>query len=111
MGFVKGIGIGLVGVAVKPVLGLTDGISSVAFGFTKEIIDPNSLLNRIRPARALERADHNDKYSLILVPFDLFAAEAQAFMHDISQYTSSGIIEFKNEDYVACCTLGYQFNS
>jgi hypothetical protein len=30
LGFVKGIGMGLVGVATRPVLGITDGISNVA---------------------------------------------------------------------------------
>ena len=39
MGFIRGVGIGLVGVAVKPVLGVTDGISSAAQAISYSVSD------------------------------------------------------------------------
>jgi hypothetical protein len=78
LGFVKGIGMGIVGAAIKPVMGVTDGISSVAQGFTQQLADV-AVINNVRPCRAFERstADPDD---LILVNVDLFAAEAQSFV-------------------------------
>jgi len=42
MGFMKGMGMGIAGVAVKPVLGLTDGLSSIATGLTQQINNDTS---------------------------------------------------------------------
>lgn len=77
-GFFKGIGLGLIGAAVKPVLGISDGISSVASGIQNQV-GAASIAVRVRPARALERsaADVSDS---VIVPLNLEAASAQEFL-------------------------------
>jgi len=108
IGFIKGVGIGVIGLAVKPVLGVTDGISTVVLGFTKEITDPDKILSHIRPPRAFQRVDAQDKNSLVLSPLDLFAAEAQLFMLNLK--VSNNRV-FENEEYISCCHLGYPMHS
>ncbi len=53
LGFMKGVGMGIAGVAVKPVLGLTDGLSSIASGLNQQINNDNgsTAAQQIRPMR------------------------------------------------------------
>jgi hypothetical protein len=78
MGFLRGVGFGVVGAAVKPVLGLADGISSLAHGISNELGD-SSATHQVRPARALARSVH-DPTVLVLTPLNLNSAEAQHFI-------------------------------
>ena len=82
-GFFRGVGMGLLGAAVKPVLGITDGITSVASGIHNSVtagsensVDSN--LN-LRPLRALDRCV-TDSSILVVVPYNLEAALAQDFV-------------------------------
>ena len=59
LGFAKGLGLGALGAVVKPVLGVTDGIASVAHGLANQISDVRAP-KAYRPPRALNRS-----------PFDL----------------------------------------
>jgi hypothetical protein len=77
-GFFRGIGLGLVGAAVKPMMGFTDGVASVATGISNAVGE-TSVYVHVRPARALERsaADADD---LVIMPLNLEAAFAQDFV-------------------------------
>jgi hypothetical protein len=77
-GFFKGIGLGLMGAAVKPVMGLSDGLTSVAHGISNQV-DPNKIYVYVRPPRALEPSAM-DETSLVIVPLNLEAAFAQEFV-------------------------------
>eukprot|EP01034_Spumella_vulgaris_P021564 gene21564-27602_t len=77
-GFFKGIGLGLMGAAVKPVMGLSDGLTSVAHGISNQV-DPNKIYVYVRPPRALEPSVI-DETSLVIVPLNLEAAFAQEFV-------------------------------
>lgn len=77
-GFFRGIGLGLMGAAVKPVLGLTDGITLVASGIQNQVSE-NVTVSRVRPARALERSAV-DSSELVIVALNLDAAHAQEFV-------------------------------
>ena len=98
LGFLKGVGLGLAGAAVKPVVGITDGIAAVSHGVTNRIEDV-AKLEHIRPKRAFERApsDHND---LLLVPLDYASAYAQALVH--SRASKGGY----NDSFVTYVSLG-----
>jgi hypothetical protein len=74
-GFLQGIGMGLVGAAVKPLLGFADGVTSVANGINNKVNSGHKTLKR-RPARALERSSINMN-DLIVVPLNLASAVAQ----------------------------------
>ena len=78
-GFLRGVGMGIVGVAVKPVLGLTDGITSVASSIQNRVDIPLMTHTIHRPARALE-VSSKDSTSLALVPLNLDAAQAKEFI-------------------------------
>jgi hypothetical protein len=87
-GFFKGLGLGVLGAAVKPVVGITDGLSSLAFGISSQV-DPDFRYNHIRPRRALEpcffyssfsSSCSSDMTSLVIVPLSLDAAYAQEFV-------------------------------
>lgn len=79
-GFIKGVGQGLVGVAVKPVMGVTEGISNVAMGINHHFSE--SLCGQhIRPPRAMIRRDVEDS-DLVLGRLDIFDARAQAFLNN-----------------------------
>ena len=54
-GFFRGVGLGLIGAAVKPVMGLTDGLTSLASGISKSVGEA-SVYVQVRPARAMERS-------------------------------------------------------
>jgi hypothetical protein len=77
-GFFRGVGLGLIGAAVKPVMGITDGLTSVASGISNQVGDA-SVHVLVRPARALERSA-TDASDLVLVPLNLEAAFAQEFV-------------------------------
>ena len=79
LGFVVGVGKGVVGVAVKPVLGVADGITSVAQGISNQVSNAVAI-TRMRPMRALERLE-DDFRQLVVVPLDIRCAEAQDFVN------------------------------
>ena len=82
LGFIKGVGQGIVGVAVKPIMGITDGIGSVATGLSNQVENTTSTtptLGHIRPARAFA-LNLPFESELILVKINLLAAEAQRFV-------------------------------
>lgn len=74
-GFFKGVGLGIVGAAVKPLMGVTDGIASIAQGVTNQISD-STIISQARPSRTFERSDI-DSADLILTTLDISAAQAQ----------------------------------
>jgi hypothetical protein len=78
IGFLRGVGFGVVGAAVKPVLGIADGISSIAHGISNELGD-SSATHQVRPPRAFSRSTH-DPSVLILTTLNLSSAEAQYFI-------------------------------
>lgn len=79
-GFIKGLGQGIVGVAVKPVIGVSEGISNVVQGINQQISDTRKI-GVYRPARAFYRRDNYDD-TLVLVPIDFFAGQAQKFVKE-----------------------------
>ena len=101
LGVVKGMGMGMLGVVAKPVMGVSDGISSIATGFSQQIQDPKSVVSRIRPARALEKADPSDDAPLVLNNLDIFAAEAQEYV--MRRTVTHGYAD----EYLSSCTLGF----
>lgn len=78
LGFLRGIGLGIIGAAVKPVLGVTDGITSVAQGISNQVGDVPVRI-QARPPRAFDRSDA-DVEDLRLIPIDIPAAYAQEFV-------------------------------
>jgi hypothetical protein len=74
-GLLKGIGLGLIGAAVKPLIGVTDGLTTVASGILNQV-SVSPVYRHIRPPRALEPATM-DMARLAIVPLDLTAATAQ----------------------------------
>lgn len=103
LGVMRGLGMGLVGAVVKPVLGVSDGVTTVAAGFTKQLLaDSTYLLKHSRPPRALERANPVSGRVLVLLPMDLFAAKAQLYLKECTN---------EQDEYLASCTLGYQVSA
>ncbi|RYH32246.1 hypothetical protein EON65_00935 [archaeon] len=80
LGFIKGVGQGLVGVAVKPVMGVTEGISNVAMGINHHFSESLSG-QHFRPPRAMIRRDVEDA-DLVLGRLNMFDARAQAFLNN-----------------------------
>ena len=78
LGFMVGVGKGVVGVAVKPVLGVADGLTSVAQGISNQVSNVVAI-GRMRPMRALERYTE-DFAQLVVTPLDILRAEAQDFI-------------------------------
>ena len=85
-GFMIGVGLGVVGVAVSPMLGLTDGLNSVAQTIFIQSAE-GSLRLPLRPPRALicltQSTGTPGPYpmmggGLMLTSLDLHAAQAQA---------------------------------
>lgn len=101
LGFFKGVGMGIVGAAVKPVLGVTDGITSVTQGISQQVADSAVSMTRVRHARTFERGE-NDSSILILTPLDLFSCEAQNCI--LARAKRKGYIDH----YVAALSLGFQ---
>ena len=83
LGFMVGVGKGVVGVAVKPVLGVADGLTSVAQGISNQVSNVVAI-GRMRPMRALERYAE-DFYQLVVTPLDIRCAEAQGFIMSQAQ--------------------------
>lgn len=77
-GFIAGLGLGLIGAAVKPMLGFADGLATVASSISYSVTEA-SLHVQLRPPRALERSI-TDSTDLVLVSLNLNAAEAQEFI-------------------------------
>ena len=77
-GFFKGLGLGIIGAAVKPMIGLSDGLTSVAQGISNQV-DPAMKTAHVRPPRALEPSAV-DASTLVIVPLNLEAAFAQEFV-------------------------------
>jgi len=77
-GFFKGVGLGLLGAVVKPVMGFTDGISSVASGVTSQVTNETNYVH-VRPLRALERSA-TDPSVLVIGSMNVKAAYAQEFI-------------------------------
>ena len=106
LGFFKGVGKGLMGAAVKPVLGVTDGITSVVEGISNEVGKENTGgYLQIRPRRALMKSKQS-KDMYVLCRLDLDAAEAQQFVEkhaskkqlvDGDQYLGSVVIDSKSD--------------
>jgi hypothetical protein len=119
IGIMQGVGMGLVGAVVKPVLGVSDGIASVAAGFTKQFVDPATLGRHMRPTRAFEQANPLDGKVLVLAQLDTFAAKAQDFLrrtNAAAQARASSALVYdalapaEEDSYLASCPLGYSFN-
>ncbi len=78
MGFGKGVALGVVGVVVKPVLGVTDGIANVAHGLSNQMTE-SVVRPQTRPPRTFERS-LIESSDLVLVPVDGVGARAQQFI-------------------------------
>ncbi|CAM9455743.1 unnamed protein product [Ectocarpus sp. 4 AP-2014] len=76
-GFFKGVGKGLVGAVVKPVVGVTDSVISVAQGISNEAENVQRQ-KHLRPRRAL--TSDSETGQLVLLNFSMEAAEAQALV-------------------------------
>jgi vacuolar protein sorting-associated protein 13A/C len=79
MGFLKGLGKGLIGLPTKTAIGLLDMASSVSEGVrnTTTLLDPHSI-SRIRPPRFIARDG-------IIRPYDHDEAEAQVWLKTANQ--------------------------
>eukprot|EP00981_Chlorochromonas_danica_P008515 scaffold2207_cov161-Ochromonas_danica.AAC.5 len=77
-GFFKGIGLGMLGAAVKPIVGFAEGVTSIASGLSNQIDTLNKLVH-VRPPRALQPSTA-DSTLLVIVPLNLEAAFAQDFV-------------------------------
>lgn len=75
-GVVKGIGMGLLGAGIKPLVGVTEGLTSITRSFSRfiEVANPPT---RIRPIRALEHIDEEHLNSGIIIPMNIEANYAQ----------------------------------
>jgi len=78
LGFLKGVGLGVVGVAVKPVLGVADGFTSIAHGISNEVAD-SLRVSCVRPPRTFHRSEA-DPEVMVLSQLNIYAARAQAFV-------------------------------
>jgi len=65
-GFFKGVGLGIVGAAVKPIQGVSDGIASIAQGVTNQIADA-VVIPQARPCRTFERSEIDRQVSHVIV--------------------------------------------
>ncbi|CAM9140186.1 unnamed protein product [Hapterophycus canaliculatus] len=74
-GFFKGLGKGVVGAVVKPVVGVTDSVMSVAQGISNEADNTQRQIH-LRPRRALTKDSETGQF--VLKDFSMEAAEAQA---------------------------------
>jgi len=83
LGFMKGVGLGVIGAAVKPVIGVTDGIASITQGISNTVSNAQ-FIDQVRPPRALERLE-GESNELVLVPLDLHAATAQAYIMELAR--------------------------
>ncbi len=77
-GFFKGIGLGILGAVVKPVMGITDGVSAISSGVSNQVTS-DTLYAQVRPVRAMERAS-TDQEVLTIGRMNVKAAYAQEFV-------------------------------
>ena len=78
VGIFAGIGKGVAGVSVKPILGLTDGLTTIVSSVMSEVNDDAFSL-QTRPPRAFAR-HIADPSVLVLCPLDVASASAQAYV-------------------------------
>jgi hypothetical protein len=101
LGFLKGVGMGLGGVVVKPLIGVTDGVANVAQGFSQQVTDKKVLPN-IRPSRTFEYLTGGESSDKVLVSLDLFAAEMQQFVARLAKAKGN-----LRDTYRSYCVLGF----
>ena len=77
-GFVKGVGLGILGAVVKPIMGVTDAVTGVATGISNQVAN-EAVFMQVRPVRAMVRGEH-DHSILIIAPMNVKAAYAQEFV-------------------------------
>lgn len=87
IGFLKGVGLGVLGVAVKPVIGVSDGLTSIAQGFSSQVSDITPV-EHIRPMRAMSWIN-GDPNALLIPPVDLIAAYAQDYVISLAREEGS----------------------
>jgi hypothetical protein len=78
LGFVRGVGMGAFGAVVKPVIGVTDGLTHMAQGISNQLSDTIEK-KHFRPPRAFRRSVA-DPTELVLPKLDIQAAFSQAFV-------------------------------
>ena len=78
IGIFAGIGKGVAGVAVKPILGITDGLTTIVSSITSEVND-DAFSSQKRPPRTFAR-QMTDPSVLVLCPLDVVSASAQAYV-------------------------------
>lgn len=96
LGFVRGVGLGVFGAAVKPVIGVTDGISQMAQGISNELSDGVER-KYFRPPRAFSRSEA-DPTELVLTKLDIDAAYGQALV-------KSKVAKSKIDDSFVCIVV------
>lgn len=77
-GFFKGMGLGLLGAVVKPLMGVTDGVSAVANGISNQVTNEVAY-TQVRPVRALDRIDQS-RDVLAIKSMNVKAAYAKEFV-------------------------------
>jgi hypothetical protein len=89
-GFVRGIGIGVLGIAAKPVMGVTEGLASVAYG-VQDQLSPSfrEHKDQVRPPRALVRSPVDDSWPII-GPLNLDQAYDQAVVKRVANALKIG---------------------
>ena len=98
IGFVKGLGLGTMEMVVKPVVGVTDGISNIAHGFSYQMTELTTTVfsaTPVRPCRVFERS-FIDYDELVIVPMQLHACIIQEFIKSLdsqNSYVSSIVVE------------------
>ena len=103
LGFLRGVGMGTVGVAVKPLVGVADGVTSVVQGIAGSSAGSGAASTgaKRRSARVLQ-SDDEDPSRLLLVPVDLFATVAQSFV-----VKRAAKVDGVLDRYLASTTLGF----
>merc|ERR1711871_1209185 len=74
-GFIKGMGLGILGAVVKPVMGVTDAVTGVATGISNQVTS-ETVAVQVRPVRSMMRSEY-DSNVLVVGPMDVRAANAQ----------------------------------
>lgn len=101
VGFLGGLGSGIVGGMVKPVVGLATGMASIAHGLS-ETVSTGERSTHIRPPRALIRSP-TDPMDATLGPLDLDSAFAQEYVLKQARLHTSRADDF----YIQCIRFVY----